>query len=139
MSAAVFLSAMGMGLGNIPVFAAQKATDVALVEDVSGRVVAFSQGKPTLLGPLDTINDGTQLDLPANSELRVCHYQTRKVLTLKGPLRASISRDSVIVENGKLILASAGACSAPVVSNFQGGLVVRGLGAVPVNDVPGKR
>ena len=48
--------------------AAQEGVEVAFVEDVSGQVVAFSQGKPTLLSPLDTINHRTQLDLPPNSK-----------------------------------------------------------------------
>jgi hypothetical protein len=64
--------------------AAQEAVEVAFVEDVSGQVVAFSQGKPTLLSPLDTINHRTQLDLPPNSEVRVCHYQAGKIVSLKG-------------------------------------------------------
>ena len=136
-SAVVFLSAMGAALGSGPAYAGQ--TDVAFVEGVSGRVIAFSQGKPILLETLDTISDRTQLDILTNSELRICHYQTRQLLTLKGPLRASVSRDGVAVENRKLAPASAESCAAPVVSNFQGGLVVRGVGAIPVNDVPGKR
>ena len=121
-----------------PVYAARETSEVAFVEDMNGRVVALSQGEPFLLEPLDTINDRTQLDLLANSELRICHYKTRQFLTLKGPLRAVISRDSVTVENGKAVIAFAGACSAPVVSHFQGGLVARGLRAVPVNNIPGK-
>jgi hypothetical protein len=60
-----------------------KVADVAYVEYVSGRVVAFSAGKPTLLDPLDVVSDRTRLDLQANSELRICHYQTRQLLTLK--------------------------------------------------------
>src|SRR5204863_9459985 len=65
-----------------------------------------------------------------NSELRICHYPTRQLLTLKGPLRASISRDGVTAENSKTAVASAGTCAAPVVSTFQGGVVSRGAGAV---------
>jgi hypothetical protein len=111
---------------------AQDAAEVAYVEDVSGRVVAFANGKPTLLDALDIISDRTRLDLQANSELRLCHYQTLQLLTLKGPLRASISRDGVTAETGKPV-ASAGSCVAPVVSTFQGGLVSRGTGVKTLN------
>jgi hypothetical protein len=139
-SAVAFLSALGAALGSSgPVYAAQETTEVAFVEDMSGRVVAFSQGKPILLETLDTINDRTQLDVLANSELQICHYQTRQLVTLKGPLRASVSRDGVAIENRKTLLVSAVSCAAPAVSKFQGGLVVRGVGTIPVNDVPGKR
>jgi hypothetical protein len=103
------------------------------VEDVSGRVVAFSQGKPTLLDALDVISDRTRLDLQANSELRLCHYPTSKLVTLKGPLRASISRDGVTVENSKVVVAATGSCVAPVVSTFQGGIVSRGTGVKTTN------
>jgi hypothetical protein len=139
-SAVAFLLVIGAALGSSgPVHAAQEATEVAFVEDVIGRVVAFSQGKPALLETLDTINDRTQLDVLANSELHICHYQTRQLVTLKGPLRASVSRDGVAIENRKTLLVSAVACAAPAVSKFQGGLVVRGIGATPVNDTPRKR
>jgi hypothetical protein len=102
------------------------------VEEVSGRVIAFSQGKPALLGTLDTINDRTQLDLPANSEVRVCHYQAGKIVSLKGPLRATVSRDGVTVENsGKAALATVGPCATPRVSTVQGGIVTRGISDQP--------
>jgi len=128
MIALLVLSAMSGGLAGGPAHAAaqEAAIDVAYVEDISGRVVAFSQGRPTLIDTLDVINDRTQLDLLANSELRICHYQTRQLFTLKGPLRASISRDGVTVENSKTVLASAGSCAAPVTSTFHGGLLSRG-------------
>ena len=100
---------------------------MAFVEDVSGRVVAFSKGKPSLLGPLDTIDHRTQLDLPASGELRVCHYQMGKIVTLKGPLRATVSRDGVTLANGKAVLAGAGPCAAPLPSTVQGGIVTRGV------------
>jgi hypothetical protein len=115
-SAVLFSSAVGATLGSSPartgpVYAAEIAK-VAFVEDVSGHVVAFSQGKPSLIGALDTIRDRTQVDLLPNSELRICHYQTRQVVTLEGPVRASILRDSVAIENGKAVLAFAESCSA---------------------------
>ena len=131
-SALAFLTAIGVALGSSGPVYAQEATEVAFVEDVSGRVVA-------LLETLDTINDRTQLDILANSELHICHYQTRQLVTLKGPLRASVLRDGVAIENRTTLLVSAVSCAAPAVSKFQGGLVVRGVGAIPVNDVPRKR
>jgi hypothetical protein len=138
--AALLLSAIGAVAS--PVYAAAQdnvaqgnVADVAYVEYVSGRVVAFSADKPTLLDALDVVSDHTQLDLQANSELRICHYQTRQLLTLKGPLRASISVDGVVVENAKTALAGAGSCAAPVVSTFQGGIVLRGT-AVKTISVP---
>ena len=134
--AAVFLSAMSSAF---PAHAAQEAADVAFVESLSGRVVAFTAGKPALLDALDVVSDGTQLDLQANSELRICHYQTRQFITLKGPLRVSISRDGVAVENSKMVVSTAGSCAAPAASTFAGGIVIRGLKTIPVNDLPGKR
>jgi hypothetical protein len=107
--------------------AQETAADVAYVEEVNGRVVASSQGKPTLLDALDIISDRMRLDLQANSELRICHYRTHRLLTLKGPLRASVSGDGVMVENSKAVVASAGSCAAPVASTFQGGLVSRNV------------
>ena len=125
-----------------PVYAAREAIkadfEVAFVEDVSGRVIAFSQGKPTLVEALDIIADQTQVDILANSELRVCHYQTNQFLTLKGPLRAYISRDKVAVD-GKAVVSFSGACSVPQASTSQGGLVARTIGPIPVNAGSGRR
>ena len=132
-AAALLFSAMGAGAGPAHSATQEIAADVGHVEDVSGRVVAFSQGKPTLLDALDVISDRTRLDLQANSELRLCHYPTSKLLTLKGPLRASISRDGVTVENSKAVVAATGSCVAPVVSTFQGGIVSRGTGVKTTN------
>ena len=129
MFAALLLPAIALGLGSSPASAAAEdtANDVAYVAEVSGRVVASSQGKPTLLDALDIISDRTRLDLQANSELRICHYRSQQLLSLKGPLKASISRDGVTVEGSKAAAASAGPCTAPIVSTFQGGIVSRGL------------
>jgi len=119
---------MGVGLGAGSALAGLDATtDVAHVEYLTGRVVAFSQGRPALLDVLDIINDRTQLDLLANSELHICHYQTHQLLTLKGPLRVSVSRDSVTVENGKAVITVAGSCATPAVSTFHGGFVARNV------------
>jgi hypothetical protein len=120
--------ALGLGLGaGISRSAAQGIPmEVAYVEAVSGNVIAFSQGKPTLLDPLDTIADRTQLDLQAKSELRVCHYRTHKVVMLRGPLRVLVSASGV--ETADAVLRSAETCATPVVSIFQGGIASRGLG-----------
>ena len=118
----------GMASSVVGSVAAMLLLAAAYVEDVSGRVVAFAQGKPILLNPLDTISDRTRLDLQANSELRICHYPTRQFLTLKGPLTASISRDGVTADNNKTAVAATGPCVAPVVSTVQGGLISRGAG-----------
>jgi hypothetical protein len=128
---------VGLGLGGgVASSAAQgTATEVAYVEAVNGRVVAAAQGKPTLIGVLDIISDRTQLDLQANSELRICHYPTRKLLTLHGPLRAVVSAAGVTAENGGPIKGTSETCVAPVVSTFQGGVVTRGTSVASV-DVP---
>jgi hypothetical protein len=118
---------MGVALGHGSALAGLSATtDVAHVEYLTGRVVAFSQGRPALLDVLDVINDRTQLDLLANSELRICHYHTRRLLTLKGPVRVSVSREGVTVESGKAVITVAGSCATPVVSTFHAGFVARG-------------
>jgi len=137
MRAVAILSAIGLGLGGGMSHSAAQGTasDVAYVEAVSGRVLASTQESPTLLDVLDVIGDRTRLDLPANSELRLCHYRMRKLVTLRGPLRASISAAGVTAESGKTIAASAEACAEPVVSTFQGGVVSRNI-ALTVTQVP---
>jgi hypothetical protein len=137
LKATLVLSAIGLGVaGGISYSAAQGATtDVAYVEAVSGRVVASTDGKPVLLDVLDVIGDRTRLDLLANSELRICHFRTHKLLTLKGPLRATISASGVTAEGGKPVDTSAETCVTPVVSTFQGGIVSRTT-AVTTTKVP---
>ncbi|HEY1365000.1 MAG TPA: hypothetical protein VGF60_22340 [Xanthobacteraceae bacterium] len=110
-----------------PAAAQNGAADVAYVQSVNGRVVAFAQAKPVLLEPLDMIEDGTRLDLQKNSELQICHYRTQQVLGLTGPSRASVSGTGLASETGKPPAAAAGRCVAPVVSRFQGGLLARGV------------
>ena len=134
-SATVLVSAIGLSLG----IGQASGAEVALVESVSGRVVAFAAGKPTLLDALDVVGEGTQLDLQANSELRICHYKMGQFLTLRGPLRASISLDGVAVENRKTVFAAAGSCAAPAPSTYSGGIVIRGVAPIPVSDASGKR
>jgi hypothetical protein len=131
LAAAVLLSP-AIGASAAHAAGKQDAAEVAYVEQVSGRVVAFTDGKPTLLDALDLIADRTRLDLQANSELRLCHYPTLQLLTLKGPLRASISHNGVTTES-KAAVTATGSCVAPVVSTFQGGLVSRGAGVKTLN------
>jgi hypothetical protein len=135
----MLLSALSVALGSGSVSAAQEAAEVAFVENVSGRVVALAAAKPTLLNALDVVTDGTRLDLQPNSELRICHYQMRQYLTLRGPVRASVSRDGVVVESNKSAVTAAGSCAAPSDSSFQGGIVMRGLKVIRVNDIERQR
>jgi hypothetical protein len=103
------------------------ATEVAYVSEVSGRVVALMQGRPTLLDALDVVTDQTRIDLLANSELRLCHSRTRQVFILKGPLTARIEQGGVTTENGTRTAAASGSCAAPTTSTFNGGIVTRGV------------
>jgi hypothetical protein len=91
-----------------------RETNVAFVEAVSGRVIAFARGKPALVENSDMISDPTQLDLQANSELRFCHFKGNRLLTLRGPSRALVSADGVTDERGNAINAAAGTCTPPV-------------------------
>jgi hypothetical protein len=103
-------------------------TEVAYVSEVSGRVVAPMQGRPTSLDALDVVADQTRIDLQANSELRICHSRTHQVFTLKGPLTAMIEQGGVTIENGRIAVASTGSCAAPTASVFHAVLL---LGARP--------
>ncbi len=125
-AAAVALAAIGLGAGLSPSAAEETVTDVAYVEAASGRVVALARGAPVLLGALDIIGDRTRIDLLANSELRVCHYRTQRLLMVKGPARITISTTGVSTDGGKSVDASAEACVAPAVSKHSGGLLTRG-------------
>jgi hypothetical protein len=134
--ALLLCSAVGLAAGGVSPSAAQgTAPDVAYVETVSGSVVASSQGTLTVLDALDVIGDQTRLNLQANSELRICHYRTRKIVRLIGPLRALISASAVTAEGGKAIDSTSETCAAPVVSTFQGGFVTRNV-ALMTTDVP---
>jgi hypothetical protein len=55
-SATALVSAIGLSLG----IGQASGAEVALVESVSGRVVAFAAGKPTLLDALDVVSEETQ-------------------------------------------------------------------------------
>src|ERR1700716_3335087 len=100
------------------------ATEIAYVSEVSGRVVALMQGRPTLLDALDVVADQTRLDLLANSELRICHSRTQQVFILKGPLTATISQDGLTIDNGKRVVVSTERCAAPTVPISKGGIVL---------------
>ncbi|MEA2962571.1 MAG: hypothetical protein QOI46_2669 [Alphaproteobacteria bacterium] len=127
--AAMVVSAFALGgATGISESAAQEAaTEVAYIEAVNGRVVGLSGGKPVLLEALDTLSERTRLDLQINSEVRICHLRTHRLLTLRGPARALISADGVAAENGQAIEASTTTCAEPIVSKHQGGLVSRGV------------
>jgi hypothetical protein len=48
------------------------------VETLTGQAVALVSGRPTLLGPSQVITNRTRVDVLADSELRLCHYQTAR-------------------------------------------------------------
>ena len=129
------LSVVGLGVTgeSSPLAAQSSASEVAYVETVSGRVVAFAKGKPILLDVLDLVRDGTALTLQADSEIRLCHYRLGKLLNLKGPLRASITAAGLTTEDGKSVAASAESCAAPVLSLVQGGVVSRKVALTTVD------
>jgi hypothetical protein len=126
--AGVVLSAVfGACLGVSPSMAQQAASDVAYVEGVSGRVVAAARGTPVLVETLDVISDRTRFDLLPNSELRLCHYQTRRFVTVTGPARVTVSADRLTIEAGKEAEVSQEACGFALASKFQGGFLARGV------------
>jgi hypothetical protein len=103
------------------------AADVAYVEAVTGRALASWQGTTAQLETLDPLNDGTRLDLETNAVLRLCHYRTHHLFTLKGPLRASVSTVGVFAEDGTVVGGAGETCATPVISTFQAGFALRGL------------
>jgi hypothetical protein len=126
--AGVVLSAVfGAFFGVSPSMAQQAASDVAYVEAVSGRVVAAARGTLILVGALDVISDRTRFDLLPNSELRLCHYQTRRFVTVTGPARVMVSAERLAVEAGKEAEVSQEACGFALASKFQGGFLARGV------------
>jgi len=131
--AALAVVGLGVTSQSSRLAAQDGASEVAYVETVSGRVVSFAKGKPTLLDVLDIVRDGTALTLQADSELRLCHYRLGKFLNLKGPLRASITAAGLTTEDGKPVAASAESCAAPVLSLVQGGLVSRNVAFTTVD------
>jgi hypothetical protein len=127
--AVVLLSAVALSavFGASPSAAQEAAPDVAYVISLSGRVVASVRGTPSLLDSAAVIGDRARLDLMANSELQVCHYGLQRFVTMTGPARITVSAASVMVESGKAAVVSKESCATPQVSNFQGGVVTRGV------------
>ena len=125
-SAASVAVVVSMVWGLAPLGAQEALREVAFVEAVTGRVVALASGAPTLLGPLDVIADRTRVDLLASSEVRICHYLTRRFLTIKGPARIMVSAVGVSVEAGKGVDIAGETCSPPQATSTQGGMVARG-------------
>ena len=123
-----FLMAWGTGFAPTPPLAAQEASsDVAFVEAVTGRVVAFASGSPALLGPLDVISNRTRVDVLVNSELHLCHYRTGRLLTVQGPSRVMVSADAISIQAGKPVDISREKCNIPQASLYPGGLIARGV------------
>jgi hypothetical protein len=125
------LALSSMWSGSVEAGPTYAPAEVAYVSEVSGRVVAFGQGRPMLLDVLDVVADQTRLDLLANSELQICHSRMRQIFVLRGPLKAMISQDGVTVDNGKRVVVSTGTCAAPTASRSSGGLVSRGVSRAP--------
>ena len=134
---AVFASII-LGSCFNPLAAQEAPGDVAFVETVTGRAVALVSGRPTLLGPLDVITNQTRVDVLANSELRLCHYQTSRFLTVKGPARIIVAGDGVSVEAGKAVVSSE-TCGVVEASAHPGGIVARGSQQVASPAPPGSR
>jgi hypothetical protein len=122
--AVVFATVLGAFSGLTPLAAQEAATDVAYVEAVRGRVIAFARGTPILVDTLDIISDRTRFDLLANSELRLCHYGVRRFLTMRGPARVTVAADGITVEPVEI---SQETCAVVQASKFQGGFVARGV------------
>ena len=127
LSMMIVLTLSSMWGGSVEAGPTYSTTEVAYVSEVSGRVVALMQGRPTLLDTLDVFTDQTRIDLLANSELRICHSRTHQVFILKGPLTARIEQGGVTTGNGTRTAAASGSCAAPTSSRFNGGIVTRGV------------
>jgi hypothetical protein len=127
MIAVVFAMVVGASFGVSPAAAQLSPTDVGYVEAVSGRVVAFAHEAPALVDVLDVVGDRTRFDLLPNSELRLCHYGTRRFLTVRGPARVTASANAIVVEPAAaVVVVSEDSCAIAQASKFQGGLVSRG-------------
>lgn len=129
----LFLSIVCAGVSGNAISAASEeaAADVAYVEGVTGRILLSAPGRPTLLDTLDLIGEQARLDLQAGSELRLCHYRTQQLVLLKGPAQVTVARDGVTV--GNTAAPASGACAAPVLSLFQGGVTFRSSALKTVN------
>lgn len=132
-SAALLLSLACAGLvGNATPAASEEAmAEVAYAEAVSGRVLLSAGARPELVDTLDLIADQARLDLQAGSELRLCHYRTQRLIVLKGPAQATVSREGVTI--GGAAAPAGGTCAAPAMSLFQGGVTFRSSALKTVN------
>ena len=94
-----------------------------------------------LLSVIVGAEGGPAFAAQANNEVRVCQHQAGKIVSSKGSLQLTVSRDGVTVgSSGKTALAAAGPCAAPVASTAQGGVVTQGVSDQPaVKHVPKKQ
>jgi hypothetical protein len=125
--AMLMVAAASAGYGAAPAQAQLPGNEVAYVEAVSGRVVAGVRGTPVLVAALDIIGDRTRFDLLPNSELRLCHYQTARFMTVRGPARVTVTAAGITVEAGKAAEISQDVCAFALASEFQGGILARGV------------
>lgn len=105
---------------------AAQSADVAHVLRVNGFALASSSGGPVPLDALDGIRDRTKVDVQANSELQLCHYVSRTLVTVKGPAIAMVSIDGLTAESGRAVQRSSEPCTAPQPASVQGGHLSRG-------------
>ena len=85
-SATALVSAIGLSLG----IGRASGAEVALVESVSGRIVAFAAGKPTLLDAARCGQRGNPIGPAGEQRAADMPLKMRQFLTLRGPMRASI-------------------------------------------------
>jgi hypothetical protein len=102
-----------------------RAGDVAHVMAVNGFVLAGTSGRQVALDVLDGIRDRTRVDVQANSEVQLCHYESRTLLTVKGPASATVSATGLTEESGNAVRRSSGPCAAPQAASVQGGHLSR--------------
>jgi len=124
-SLAVGLACLSLPAALLAGAAQAQGADVAFVEAVAGHVTASYFGADRDLDALDTVNASTQVEVDAGSELRLCHYGVRQLLTIKGPVKATVTQAGVDLGSGKVLAYSGTGCAAPVVSTVQGGIVFR--------------
>ena len=109
-AALLLIAALGLAASSSQAAAQASRNYVAYVESVSGRALASSDGAQGELDVLDPIHDGTQLSLAPDAQLRICHYRTHNILTLKGPLQATISAEGITAATGNAVAASKERC-----------------------------
>ena len=87
-STMIVLTLSSMWGGSVEAGPTYSTTEVAYVSEVSGRVVALMQGRPTLLDTLDVFTDQTRIDLLANSERNIAGRSS--TASCEDPLRAAL-------------------------------------------------